>query len=73
MDTTNDTIARLRNWMEQENLDQERLADAVGFSPGAISYILSGKRKVSAGFKLAFVARFGTEAGAEVLGLELAQ
>ena len=56
---TTNTIDKLRVFMAARNLDQTRLAEAMGVSISIVSYILNGKRPITGGFKWKFTAAFG--------------
>lgn len=72
MDENSERIARMRQWINENGLNQKDLADGVGMSAGAISRFMSGQREFTAEFEVNFLKAYGIEAAQAALGLVLA-
>jgi transcriptional regulator with XRE-family HTH domain len=59
---------KLRDFMQQQGLNQAELSRRMNYPDEGISMILSGKRKPSAGFCWRFALAFGFDTAQAVLG-----
>ena len=58
-------IERLDNWMRERGYSKRTMAEAVGMSYDGF-YQIFWRKKISPGFKLRFINRFGAEAADRV-------
>lgn len=52
---------RLQQWMSTESISAATLAKRMGMSRAAVSYLLSGDRRISPNFKWLFGDAFGND------------
>ena len=55
-------IERLQTWMENHRYNQTKLAEEIGMSESGLSHVINGRKRLSPGFKLRFMQRFGVDA-----------
>lgn len=58
-------VERLEQWMQENNYTNRTMAEAVGMSYDGFYQIL-WRKKVSPGFKLRFIVRFGAAAADQI-------
>lgn len=65
-------VERLRAWMTQHNYNTTKLAAETGMSLSGVHQILCVRKRVSPGFKLRFIGRFGVAVANEIFDTPVA-
>lgn len=59
-------VERLLIWMKRQNLSKRDLAAEIGMSYDGVYQILSWRKRISPGFKLRFIERYGSLVASEI-------